>query len=228
MRGNPRAFATMQARLEDVRRSTIPFGFIFTLTQFNLHELAWVAQFAVEQGARLLQVHPQEEVGRARQQQPGARPDQTEAAYAYLEVLRLQASIGERLTIHLDLADRAAVAADPARVFAQPPVADPMTVPLADLISPLVVETDGTVVPLQHGFSRAYALGNLYDASLHHLARVWRAERYVAFQTLCRRVFADLTATPGLPFFNWYEAIGQQSDIAASETTAALATDPVC
>jgi len=33
-------------------------GFIFTLTFHNVHELEWVAQFAVEQGAKLLNSIP--------------------------------------------------------------------------------------------------------------------------------------------------------------------------
>jgi MoaA/NifB/PqqE/SkfB family radical SAM enzyme len=75
MRASERAFEMMAARLDGVRRSGIPFGFIFTLTQHNLHELDWVANFALEQGAKLLQIHPLEEVGRANTFLPGVRPD---------------------------------------------------------------------------------------------------------------------------------------------------------
>src|SRR5215208_1447118 len=45
-RASERAFETMASRLEGVRNSEIPFGFIFTLTLHNLHELDWVANFA--------------------------------------------------------------------------------------------------------------------------------------------------------------------------------------
>jgi len=51
MRNSPRAFDEMCARLPALRASGIPFGFIFTLTFHNVHELDWVAEFAVEQGA---------------------------------------------------------------------------------------------------------------------------------------------------------------------------------
>ena len=36
---------------------------MFTLTRENLGELGWVSDFAVDQGARLLQIHPLAEVG---------------------------------------------------------------------------------------------------------------------------------------------------------------------
>ena len=65
MRNSPRAFDKMCARLQGLRACGIPFGFIFTLTFHNVHELDWVAQFAVAQGASLLQLHPLEPVGRA-------------------------------------------------------------------------------------------------------------------------------------------------------------------
>ena len=75
IRGNALAFDTMQARLADVRTAGFNFGFIFTLAQHNLDELDWVKEFAIQQGARLLQVHPLEEVGNAAQRLAGKTPD---------------------------------------------------------------------------------------------------------------------------------------------------------
>jgi Fe-coproporphyrin III synthase len=48
MRASERAYETMLSRLEGVRNAGIPLGFIFTLTQHNVHELELVAQFAVQ------------------------------------------------------------------------------------------------------------------------------------------------------------------------------------
>jgi MoaA/NifB/PqqE/SkfB family radical SAM enzyme len=79
MRAHPRAFETMAKRLKALRRSGIPFGFIFTLTQHNVNELDWVAGFAKEQGAGLLQIHPLEDAGRARTRLRGGRPDEVES-----------------------------------------------------------------------------------------------------------------------------------------------------
>src|SRR6267378_2878338 len=93
IRGSKRAFREMAARLADLRATGIPFGFIFTLTQYNLDELEWVASFALEQGARLLQIHPLEDVGRAREEMPGEHPDAVESAYAMIEVLKLKEAL---------------------------------------------------------------------------------------------------------------------------------------
>src|SRR5215468_10045007 len=53
MRGSPRAFEQMADHLPLVRASGIYFGFIFTLTQFNLNEAAWAAEFAASNGDSL-------------------------------------------------------------------------------------------------------------------------------------------------------------------------------
>jgi Fe-coproporphyrin III synthase len=174
MRNSDRAFVAMQERLEGVRQSGIPFGFIFTLTQHNIHELEWVADFALDQGAKLLQIHPLEEVGRAEQQLSGSGPDSVESAYTYLEVLRIQAQVGDKLYLQLDLANQNAFRAEPARAYAGHPVSNVEVTGLADLTSPLVIEADGTVVPLQYGFARRYALGSLLQSSLSELALIWR------------------------------------------------------
>ena len=211
MRGSPRAFSTMASRLQGVRQSGIPFGFIFTLTQHNVHELDWVAQFAIEQGAKLLQIHPLEIVGRARTELPASRPDEIEAAFAYLEAARIQQMAGDRLSVQVDLTDRELLEQQPARALAeqsdQPPGAR-----LADLVSPLVIEPDGEVVPIQHGFARRYTLGNLHGTRLRDMATEWRRARYQEFRDLCRSVFSDVTKPKPLPFFNWYEAIGQAAE----------------
>jgi Fe-coproporphyrin III synthase len=211
VRASDRALETMASHLEAVRQSGIRFGFIFTLTLHNLHELEWVVNFAVEQGAKLLQVHPLEEVGRAQQALPGARPDAIEAAYAYLEVSRLQALVGDRLRIQLDLANRNSLRMDPERVFAGEYRSEPARRPLAEVLSPVIVEADGTAVPIQHGFGRAYALGNIHDRPFRELAARWLADDYPALRRLCQSVFQNETRPADLPMFNWYEAITRAS-----------------
>jgi Fe-coproporphyrin III synthase len=205
MRANRRAFEVMSERLDAVRDSEIPFGFIFTLTQHNLDELDWVASFAREQGARLLQIHPLEAAGRARTQLPGQEPDTVESKFAQIEAVRLRERFGGSMLVQIDIADAVRIRNNPEAVFAAAGAADEGG--LAEVLTPLVVETDGTVVPLQHGFSRDHALGNLHDARLPELAGKWRQGGLDEFRRLCRRV-AEEQSAPDMPrFFNWYEVV---------------------
>jgi Fe-coproporphyrin III synthase len=211
MRNSPIAFEKLAKNLEGVRQSGIPFGFIFTLTLQNLHELDWVAQFAIEQGAGLLQIHPLEEVGRASQVLQGHRPDGREAAFGYLEAVRLQAAAGDRLAIQIDFADRDLLRPDPGRVHAGECVLSEPDRLLSDLVNPLVIEQDGEIVPIQYGFGRRYSVGNLYNGRLADHGAVWRKETLPAFRGLCRGVFEAVVDSEDLPIFNWYEAVCEAS-----------------
>lgn len=207
MRDARGAFDSMVSRLEGVRASGIPFGFIFTLTRENVHELEWVADFALAQGARLLQIHPLERLGRARQGSAGTEPDRTTASRAYVEVKRIEHSVGNRLHIQLDLVHTGAYRDESEIPLADGTSADPISLPLASLVSPLVVEADGTVVPIEYDFARHFALGSLADASLGDLAKRWKRHIYRAFQDLYRDAISDVTAADAPPFTNLYEVI---------------------
>ena len=226
MRGSPRAFETMAARLDLVRRAGIPFGFIFTLTLHNVHELAWVAEFAESQGARLLQIHPLEEAGRAALGLAGRPPDTIEGGYAFLEAVRLEQRADGRLRIQLDLTNGIIVSHDPGAMLgaADGPVAD---APFADLVSPLVVEADGTVVPLTYGFPRGFALGNVHTESLPALAARWRHERRAAFEEVCRGVYRRLVNRRRTAMVNWYDLVSRAAALREVPGRPALTLAPV-
>ncbi len=210
MRQDSKAFETMQKHLDRLRDADIPFGFIFTFTQYNLNELDWVTDFALEQGAHALQIHPLEACGRAADELPDNAPDAREKSMAFVEFLRIQAKAKTRLHVQLDLADSIALQQHPEQVYASPRRPGCIDQPLAHLVAPLVIESDGTVVPLQHGFPRQYALGNLYTHSLRTLSEHWRQDGYEPFRRLCRQTFEKVAGSDELPFVNWYELLARE------------------
>lgn len=216
VRANSRAFETMVSRLEGVRASGIPFGFIFTLTQFNLDELEWVANFAVEQGAKLLQIHPLEDAGRAAEAMVGSRPDETECAYAYFAALRLQRVFAGVLNIQIDLAHRDLIRENPTTVFAHPLKSVDSASPLSELISPLVLETDGTIVPIGYGFERSYRLGSVPEGRMRDFLPAWRRDIYPRLRRLFHEVFERETTPHDLPCFNWYESVARHAACSTS------------
>jgi MoaA/NifB/PqqE/SkfB family radical SAM enzyme len=222
MRGNPRAFEIMAKNLPALREAGIPFGFIFTLTQHNLNELVWVADFALREGAKLLQIHPLEGVGRAQDSLGDAIPDGTELSYAVLAVARIQELVGDQMKIQLDVAGREAIAEDPDRVFAGQSGYQPAAT-LAEILSPLIIETNGDVVPVEYAFGGNLALGNLRDASLRELAGRWKVEKLPLFLQLCRQVHAAVTTGAKPDVVNWYELIARQAaaNISVYSTDAA-------
>lgn len=208
MRGSPRAFEAMEARLPAVRASGIPFGFIFTLTQFNVNELAWAAEFAFQQGARLFQVHPLEEVGRAAKELAGGRPDALESAYAYLEVEHVRQQYAGKMLIQFDLVHARVLREHPDRFFDAEEAAGR---PLGDLVSPLVIEADGLVVPFGYGFARGFSLGSLRETTLLEMAVHWRKRGHRELQNVCRKAFEDAARERELPILNWWEKLEEQA-----------------
>ena len=209
MRSHPQAFEKMSRNLELVRNAGIPFGFIFALTLYNLDELAWVAEFAIEQGARLLQVHPLEEEGRASEELSGSAPDEEELAHAFVEVARLQALHSGKLAIQFDAADRESIAAEPARAFAINPVDHAAESTLGSLMSPIVLEHDGTLTPLQYGISRDFQIANATQPDFRQQIASWKATGYPRLLHLCSRVYKQAIdpSQYRYPFFNWYSAV---------------------
>jgi len=207
MRASSRAFEAMRANLPGIRASGIPFGFIFTLTFHNVHELDWVARFAADEGAALLQIHPLESVGRAVQELPESLPDGRENAVALLEAARLREVYEGRMQVHLDLATLPALLRCPERVYAcrQRLCADST---IAEALAPIVVEASGVVAPMEYGFDRAWCIGSLHDAPLRELLPRWFATRYEAFRELCRSVHASLVGASD-DVVNWYQALAE-------------------
>lgn len=210
MRGSERAFDAMVSRLEGVRQSKIPFGFIFTLTQYNVNELDWVANFAIEQKAALLQIHPLETVGRAFGLLAGSAPDQTELTYAFIESLRIQSEMGDRLFVQIDVIDRNTLRSHPSIVSADGIRQHSVGEPLADIISPLIIRADGVVVPVDYGIDTAYAIGNLRDARLNQLAANWKQSIYPQFAAIYDKIFQEVTAPSEQIFLDWYATFGNK------------------
>lgn len=208
IRGSQHAFETMRSRLPMLRAANMMFGFIFTLTQYNLDELDWVRDFAVNEGAKLLQIHPLEEVGNAAIMLRGNAPDATESAYAWMLA---QQKTTEDFQIRIDVAFSEAIKQQPNLVFA-----GDMTgfeeKPMADLISPLVIEANGTVSPIQYGFARKYSVGNLKISPLRTLLSNWRKQGLPQFHALCRDVYEEIARAPAPFFLDWNGLIGKRAE----------------
>lgn len=222
MRGSKHAFAKMHSRLEGLRRSGLPFGFIFTLTQHNLNELEWVTEFAVREGARQLQIHPLESIGEASGNLAGRTPDETEMGYACWLAELIEKRAGDRLRVQVDVLSKEALKTNPDMVYAARDLPDGR-LPLAEIVTPLIIEADASVVPLEYGFPREYALGNLRDATLPALAARWRTGGMRAFHRLCREVHGEATGESGPDFVNWYDLMSRRVRGAASPASQAVA-----
>ena len=208
MRGRAGAFAAMASRLEGVRAAGITFGFIFTLTQHNLDELGWVAQFALEQGASLLQIHPLEEVGRAFDRLVDRAPT-LEAAFAAIATARLREVIGDRIKVQLDFADAEACATSPCPSL--PKLVRWTTRSRWRRWCTAGHRTGWYRGPDPARFPAEIRLGNLNDAPIRELSERRRRKGLADFLALSRSTFDAVTAPAEAPVVNWYDKLRRRA-----------------
>jgi hypothetical protein len=163
-------------RLAVVRNAGIPFAILFALTAASLAELEWAAEFAAAQGAAMLQVRPAGEL----------TGEQMATAWMMVECLRdLQRG---KLAIQLDAVNRYSLPAEPGDLasWRQDLAREPRY--LGEIVSPLVIEEDGTVAPLRYGFARRFAFGILHHEGLAGMTERWIAGQSGAFCEVYGRV----------------------------------------
>jgi MoaA/NifB/PqqE/SkfB family radical SAM enzyme len=210
MRNRAGAFSKMASRLEHLRNHGVRFGMLFTLTQFNVNELAAVAEFAVEQGAALLQVHPLHDAGAAVANLAGWAPDSREIAFATLEGLRFALANESRILVQVDGARRLHLLEHPEEVYAAGLPDGHEQAPLAELVFPLCIEASGRVTPLLHGFHPELDLGNLHDGGLRELAAGWRLGRCGDFYEHCRTAWETLADENAPALLSWYDELSHR------------------
>ena len=211
MRGSPIAFERLSVGLNTLGALQIPFGIIHTVTLRNWQHLPWVAEFAHSSGAKLLQLHPLELSGRAHAEMDADSPDQDVLSRVYLLSFVLASQYLNLLSIQCDLLHRQYVEANPELIYSAENRPEDQEQAPAKLLSLLILEPDGALVPVSYGFGRAYQICNVEQ---QRLAAAWPhfvKSGYPEFRLLCRRLFDDIVQGNIHQLFNWYEKIVERS-----------------
>ena len=219
LRGDARAHERLMGGLSVVSERGLAFGFIHTLTRQSWEQIEALVDFAAGCDARLFQIHPLELVGRAKVELADAACDEATLAKVYILSLALGARHAGRPAIQYDVLPARKLAGAPESVHADEDTVDysPLR---AEHLTFLVLEADGTVVPMNFGFSRKYRVGNVTQARLRDSWPDFERDVYPAFRSLCRRTFERATADGAPRLVNWYEvlhdaSIGEQDDVTA-------------
>jgi Fe-coproporphyrin III synthase len=164
---SPRARQAAEQRLTLVRDSGIPFALVFSLTSASLTELEAEAEFAAAQGAAMLQVRPSAEL----------TGEEMAAAWSMVESL-CQIHRG-KVVVHFDAVNPSSLPAKPEDLASWRQDLEREARYLGQVVSPLVIEDDGTVTPLRYGFR--FAFGSLHKEGLAKMAERWIALQAGAF-----------------------------------------------
>jgi Fe-coproporphyrin III synthase len=236
IRGSAHAYKWTERGLRRLGDAGVTFATIFTLTETNVDELPSVTDLTARYGGRAVQIHPLESAGRATVDMPGEVPTSAELAQAFFNAIGLvpdrMANAADRpasmsmpsaaVRLHADVADARVLTRHPESVLG--PVAR-STTSLASLARPLVLEDDGTVVPVTYGFPRRFALGNVRQTPLHNLAGDWIEQTYPMFREVVAEALTRLKdRPPDFPFVNWYEFLNKTAGSLGEELVSRAAS----
>jgi MoaA/NifB/PqqE/SkfB family radical SAM enzyme len=209
IRGSSSAFQRLSDGVANVRSAGMGFGFIHTLTRQSWEHLAWLAEFAQDNGATLFHIHPLEMFGRAERTMHEKMPDEDVLMRAYLLGVALLAKYQGRMRIQLDLVHRDQVLRDTARVYVSDLHGDRGKA--AELLSVVVLETDGSLVPVAYGFSRRFRICNINEERFATAWPRYAETDYLGFRRLCRDALVALASPTAPQLLNWHDLIVRQS-----------------
>ncbi|MBO6938203.1 MAG: radical SAM protein [Deltaproteobacteria bacterium] len=183
----------------------VSWGLAHCVTRPTLPDLPWLADLAVSRGARILQIRPLINVGRARRLRDGLDFDERQRVFAIAQLLQV-AHEGD-LRIQCDLAPASALLEDAElHGVLRRPHAFGVRHSLSDLVNPLVMDADGSLWPLAYGIADEQRIAGPND---------WRSaiESYVedgwrSLAMLLRRTFRQLAPDDAT---DWYAAAVEAS-----------------
>lgn len=162
IRGQKGAFEKMQQGAAVLQQHNKPFGFIHTVTPESWKELIWLGTFAADAGAKLLQLHPLEMYGRARQELSQWANDDLHLHRTYILANYLSSKYQGRMVVQADLLHRDYLESFPQIVngFARS-CSDANR--LAHVIDTIVIDEKGAITPFAYGFDPQFSIGTISD-----------------------------------------------------------------
>jgi MoaA/NifB/PqqE/SkfB family radical SAM enzyme len=203
-----RGMQTAEQRLAVVRDARIPFAIALSLTSATMGELEGAAEFAAAQGAAMLQVRPSAELTDA------------QMAAAWMLVGWLSERQRGKLAIHFGAVNLYNLPAEPGDMTSWKRDLEREARYLGEIVTPLVIEDDGTVTPLRRGFPRRFAFGNLREERLARMAERWIESQADAFCEVYGTVLQK-ARTSGRMFGDLYRMLSREAESGEIEMPAA-------
>lgn len=159
------AFKKMEDGIQIVKDHVPYFGFIHTLFPDNWKIMHWLVQFALNHDARLLHFHPLEMAGRAATTLGSVDFTPESLHKIYIAFHYLKEVYGGQLFMQLDLLHRDYIMNNPNFIFHQATAPALTAANFSGIFKELIIDEEGDIIPISHGCSKYFKLGNIYDDS---------------------------------------------------------------
>lgn len=207
IRCSERAFKKLLDGIEVIKSKDLSFGFIHTVTNQSWDSILWLAEFAHQHGAKLLQLHPLEMHGRAVNEMQGFGLDQTTLHKVFLLAAYLKSKYEPGMFIQLDLLHKEYIKAMPQSVNVRSDSYSETN--LSGALDTIVVDEHGDIVPVGYGFSKKYRIGNIRPANngYEHMFRQYLHNTSSLLNDLFEKAYQKIIHNEKNDLVNWNELI---------------------
>ncbi len=210
------AFDKMLEGIDVLQKMQKKFGLIHCVTPKSWEQLFWLGEFAHEKGASLLQLHPLEMSGRARETLADWQTDQLLLHRAWIMGQFLVEKYQESMIVHLDWLHKLQVEEQPNSAWFYPNGQLPND--FSEWLPILNVRETGVITPLCYGFSDHFALGNVRNvASDVRFFDNFRAKKGDELAALFEKVWLNIVQDEDNDLIPWSELIEHESHKWAGE-----------
>jgi Fe-coproporphyrin III synthase len=210
IRGQKGAFKKMLEGVEILKNHQQNFGFIHTITNQSWEDLLWLGEFAFKNGAKLLQLHPLENSGRANEELKEGVLSEMNLHKSFIIANYLKTKYEGKMDIQLDLSHRDYLVSFPETFGINCNKNNPKN--LIDYISNIVIDENGEIFPIAYGISKYFSLGNIKEMpEVDGLFPDYVAKKANNLKNLYQTTFDRIMATPNMDLINWSELIIEDS-----------------
>lgn len=163
IRGLNGAYNKMLQGIDVLSSLNQDFGLIHTITPKSWNSLLWLAEFAVEKGAKLLQLHPLELYGRAKQAFNTNAISQELLHKVFILGHYLKSKHYPQLIIQLDFLHREYIEKYPKTVTYYGLDFQAERTNFAQALKTIVIDERGDIFPISYGFSKHFKIGNIKE-----------------------------------------------------------------
>lgn len=222
-RNHAGAFKATERCMRKVVEAGIPVTIVSTISQGNLHSLAWLVEWAAQAGAFEFRVQPLLELGRGTDIADQCLTTQ-QSNRMLLQLSDLANTYQSRgLRCSLIGVSRRFLLAHPCGAYVCNGAGCHRR--LSQEIKKLVVREDGTVLPEITNLSHEFALGKIDDGSLSQMIARYFDDGYARFDQLCRSIYTEVLPKWEPAIVPWDQIVAERSHgwLARPMTASAIA-----
>ena len=212
------AYRKMMEGVSVIRDNVDKFGFIHTVQPNSWQLFPWLGAIAIEKGAALLHLHPLELAGRANEYFSATFFSPEDLYKTYITHYYLQTYYREQLFIQLDLLHRNHIQDNPMFCFHASEGSVCSLDSFSCLFRELVIDEHGDILPIAHGCSKRFRIGNIEEAlPLSDMIDRFMEQQFASLMKVYQETYAEIIANTDCDIFNWSELVIKKTHLFQEE-----------